>query len=279
MKKKFKILSTLIALILTAALITGLVSCKSSDKDVLKLATNAAFAPFEYLKKGSDEIVGIDIAIANALAKEMGYSKGIKIENMEFDAIFSTLKKSTDVQMAMAGISVTEERKKTFDFSTPYYDSSIVVIVNKSNTAFDNAKTADDVKNALKKVGVKNLSYPLGQTAGFFIGDSVEDGGLGLQVANAVVFENVPLAAKSLEKKTDQVLITDMATAKATVEATDTLKYINIGLREEKYAIMVKKGNTKMLNKINSALEKLIANGSLKKLIEKELADLSTNLK
>ncbi len=119
----------------------------------LKLATSAEYPPFEYLQ--NNKIVGYDIACAAAFCKEYGYA--LKIFDMNFDAILSALV-SKACDFAIAGISVTEERSKSVNFSIPTYDGGVVVIVQKNlekNTPKTKYVSEDEVKTPGKKRGVQ----------------------------------------------------------------------------------------------------------------------------
>lgn len=96
------------------------------SEKVLKMGTNAEFKPFEYLD--GKEIVGFDISVANEIAKDYGYK--LQVENMNFDSIITALS-AGQVDFAIAGLSVTEERQKNVDFSENYYGASQVIIVKK----------------------------------------------------------------------------------------------------------------------------------------------------
>lgn len=97
----------------------------SAFTDTIVMGTNAAFEPFEY-KETSDEIVGYDVVLAQQIAKDLGMK--LKIEDMEFDSLPMALS-SGKVDFVAAGMSVTEEKKQTLDFSDPYFNASQVIIV------------------------------------------------------------------------------------------------------------------------------------------------------
>jgi len=98
----------------------------STGTEIVKLGTNAAFPPFEYVE-GAD-IVGFDITMGQKIAAD--YGKKLEVVNMEFDSLIPALS-SGAIDFIAAGMSVTEERKKNVDFSDPYYASKQVVIVRK----------------------------------------------------------------------------------------------------------------------------------------------------
>ncbi len=130
----------------------GIVPVESAVYDEAKkdtqlvIATNAAFAPFEY--KEGDKFAGIDIAIAKVIAETLGME--LVIKDMEFDSVVESVGKN-GVDVAMAGLTVNETRKQLVDFTDSYYNAAQVLIVPADNTAFDACKTADDVLKVLEK--------------------------------------------------------------------------------------------------------------------------------
>lgn len=111
-----------------------------SSKDQLVVATNAAFEPFEYTK--GDQYYGIDMEIAKLLADELG--KELVIQNMDFDAVcLSVSQQKCDI--AMAGLTINEERQEYVTFTDSYYQASQRLIVPSADTTFDECKTADEV--------------------------------------------------------------------------------------------------------------------------------------
>ena len=110
-----------------------------ADKQLV-VATNAAFAPFEY--KDGDKFAGIDMEIAAYIAEKLGME--LVIMDMEFDAVVSSVGKN-GVDVAMAGLTVNETRKEFVNFTASYYNAAQMLIVPASNTDFDACKTADDV--------------------------------------------------------------------------------------------------------------------------------------
>ena len=114
-----------------------------ADKQLV-VATNAAFAPFEY--KEGDKYAGIDMEIAYYIAQALGME--LVIMDMEFDAVVTSVGKN-GVDVAMAGLTVNETRKESVNFTESYYNASQMLVVLESNTAFDACKTADDVLAAL----------------------------------------------------------------------------------------------------------------------------------
>lgn len=116
-------------------------SFDASKKDTqLVVATNASFAPFEY--KEGNKFAGIDMEIAKYLADELGME--LVIQDMEFDSVVTSVG-NNGVDVAMAGLTVSEKRKQSVNFTTSYYNAAQVVITLAEDTSFDNCTTDADV--------------------------------------------------------------------------------------------------------------------------------------
>lgn len=148
---EMKIDGTLAKIVAAYATGVGINPITSAVKDgnkadtQLVVATNAAFAPFEY--KDGDKFAGIDMEIAAHIATKLGME--LVIEDMDFDSVVTSVGKN-GVDVAMAGLTVNETRKQSVNFSESYYNAAQVLIVAKDNTAFDACKTADDVLAVFK---------------------------------------------------------------------------------------------------------------------------------
>ena len=133
----------------------------------LVVATNAYFPPFEYYE--GDKISGVDMKIASLLAEKLG--KTLYIYDMEFDSVIISVKQG-QADIGMAGMTVNEERLKTIDFTTEYYESAQVLVVREGDTVFADCKSADDIVAKLKaqnkdfKVGTQNGTTGYMYTAG-----------------------------------------------------------------------------------------------------------------
>lgn len=185
-----------------------------SSKDQLLVATNAAFEPFEYMK--GDSYYGIDMEIADALAKKLG--KELVIQNMDFDAVcLSVGQHKSDV--AMAGLTIKEDRKEYVNFSDSYYNAGQRLIVKGDNTEFDSCKDAADVEKILKakdesvKIGVQN-----GTTAQFYC-EGDEDWGFEGLKAKTVGYKNGSLAVQDLINGNIDYVMIDFAPAECITEA------------------------------------------------------------
>ena len=149
-----------------------------SSKDQLVVATNAAFEPFEYLL--GENYYGIDLEIAKGFAEYLG--KELVIMNMDFDAVCLSVSQGK-CDIAMAGLTIKEDRKEFVDFTIPYYQASQMLIVPQDNTTFDGCKTAQEVEAILNacdkstKIGVQ-----LGTTGQYYTEGDEDWGFVGFQV-------------------------------------------------------------------------------------------------
>ena len=124
MKKQFFLMAVFIGLFSFV-----LVGCGNDEEEVLEMATSADFAPFESRNEEGD-IVGFDIDLANYIADELGYE--LEIKDMKFDGLVGALQNDR-VDMVLAGMSATEDRKGNVDFSTPYNHSGEMFLTLKDS--------------------------------------------------------------------------------------------------------------------------------------------------
>ena len=213
----------------------------------LVMATNAEFPPYEF--HDGDKIVGIDAEIAQAIADELGME--LEIEDIAFDSIIPEIV-SGKADMALAGMTVTEDRKASVDFSDTYATASQMIIVKEDSEIAG----PDDLKGVT--VGVQ-----LGTTGDIYVSDLEADGTTVERYYKG--FEAVQALSQG---KIDAVVI-DGEPAKTFVSETEGLKILDEAFTVEEYAIAVKKGNTELLDKVNGALETLKDNGTLDEIVAK----------
>ena len=191
------------------------------SKDQLVVATNAAFAPFEYTEDGGKTFLGIDMEIAALLAKELG--KELVIMDMDFDAVcLNVQQKKCDI--AMAGLTITEKRQELVNFSDSYYDASQQIVVLASSTEFDACKTAADVEAILNG---KDASCKIGTqrgTTGQFYVEGDEDWGFTGFAATCVGYKNGSLAVQDLINGGVNYVIIDSAPADCITESINAVQ-------------------------------------------------------
>ena len=215
-----------------------------SSEDVLIMATNAEFPPYEYYQ--GQDIVGIDVEIARAVAESMG--KELKVEDMAFDSIIPALL-SGKADIGAAGMTITEERKESVDFTDTYVTASQAIIVKADNT--DITSSAD--------VEGKVIGVQLGTTGDLFASDvteTVERYNKGFEAVQALA-----------QGKIDAVMIDDQV-AKALAADNADVKVLDEPFTTEEYAIAVKKGNTELVDSINAALTELKQSGQLQEIVD-----------
>ena len=188
------------------------------SKDQLIVATNAAFAPFEYME--GDSYYGIDMEIAALLAEELG--KELVINNMKFESVcLSVGQHKCDI--AMAGLTVKEDRKEHVNFSNTYYQASQKLIVKGDDTTFDACEDAASVEEILKgldkatKIGVQN-----GTTGNFYVKGDADWGFDGFAV-ECVGYKNGALAVQDLVNGNINYVVIDAAPAICIAEAINAV--------------------------------------------------------
>ena len=216
--------------LLMGALVLSL-SVSAMAKDKIFVGTNAEFPPFEYLEKG--EVTGFDIELMNEMGKVLDAE--VKVQDMAFDGLLPALQMKK-VDVVIAGMTATEERKKTVAFTQPYYTASQVIIVKEGDNSI---KSFDDLKG--KRVGVM-----LG-----FTGDTVvsEIEGVKVERFNAAYAGIMALKAD----KVDAVVL-DSEPAKNYVKQNAGLKIAEADAAQEEYAIALRKNDKELLEKIEKAL-------------------------
>lgn len=219
----------------------------------LIMATNAAFPPYEYVSGG--KIVGIDAEIAGAIAKKLGLE--LQIDDMEFDSITEAVK-GGKADIGLAGMTVTEERQEEVDFTVSYATGVQVVIV----AADSKITSVDDLfaEDASFTIGVQRNT-----TGDIYTTDDIEKKGLG-------TIERYSKGADAVQAlKTGKVdcVVIDNEPAKAFVDAVDGLKILETEYITENYAAAMNKENKELYEAVNKALQELIADGTVQKIIDK----------
>lgn len=222
----------------------------TTDDGVIVMATNAYFKPYEYYE--GDKIIGIDAEIAEAIAEKLG--KKLEISDMAFDSIITSVNEGA-VDFGMAGMTVTEKRLESVDFTSSYANGIQSVIVKEDSPI----TTVDDLfaEGSTYKAGVQ-----LGTT-----GDSYASGDLGAD--RVVQYANANEAVLALAGGSVDCVIIDNEPAKALVAENEGLKILETSYADEDYAICVKKGNTELLEALNKAIDELTADGTIDKIVAK----------
>lgn len=224
-------------------------SASAKNDDKIYVGTEAGFAPYEYMS--GDQVVGVDMDIAQAIADALG--KELVIKNMDFDGALNAVQLG-QVDFVAAGVSVDEERQKVMDFSHNYVDSSDVVIVNANA---DTVKTNEDIAD--KIVGVQQ-----GNIADIWMTNNYPDA----QVKRYTKFVQ---AAEDLKNNKIDAIVMDLYPAQELVATNPELKILDEEnpVFVDQYAIAVKKGNQELLDQINEVIDQLIADGKIEEFTAK----------
>ena len=213
----------------------------------LVMATNATFPPYEYVEGGEYE--GIDVEIAGKIAEKLG--RELEIQDVEFDSIIGGVQ-SGKYDMGMAGMTVTEERKQSVNF-TDSYASGIQSIIVPEGSAI---ATVDDLSSDTR-IGVQQ-----GTTGDIYATDDYGDSAV-------TAYKNGADAVQALLTDKIDCVIIDNEPAKSFVEANDGLTILDTSYAEEDYAICISKDNEDLLTEINDALSELKADGTIDEIIGK----------
>jgi len=249
MKKVFMLLMAMVMVVMMAGCGGGEKKAAQAPK-VLKVGTEPTFAPFEFQKEGSKEFDGFDMDLIRAIGKQLNMK--VEILNMGFDALIPAIN-AGNIDLAIAGMSITPDRQKAVDMSDPYYVSGLVVVVGKDNAA---VKSVNDLGN-------KGIAVQIG-TTGAERAAKVP----GAKVKNFNTNAEVFLELKN--KGVDAVII-DKPVAEyflATGGGKDFAKIVGDTMEAESYGISLKK-NSPLTKEINKALLDLKKNGEYDKLYAK----------
>ena len=215
------------------------VVCGCGEKDnSLKMITEATFPPYEFLR--GQEIAGIDVEICRAVAKKL--NRPFKAETVDFDSVIPAVI-SGKADLAAAGITVTEDRKKNVDFSIPYVKTGIVVIYKKSNPF----KDKDQLKG--KKIGVQG-----GTTSETFVLEQLKQ--------EPERSKSPAEAVAALKSGRVEFVIADIDPAKNCVKGEADLALSDF-ITSEEYAVAIRKGQPELLKVIDETITELKASGQL----------------
>ncbi|MBI0579265.1 transporter substrate-binding domain-containing protein [Neobacillus cucumis] len=228
---------------------------KADSGKVYKVGVDTTYPPFEY--KDGNDYKGIDIDLINAIAKNQGFK--IELNPMDFGGIIPAMQ-ANQLDVAIAGMSITDERKKVVDFSTPYFDAGLTVVVKKDNSTI---KSVNDLKG--KTVAVKK-----GTTGAKYAQDNASK--LGIKV---VQFNDSPAMFQEVSNGNADALIEDYPVISYAIAQKDLgLKIVGDRLNGDQYGIAVLKGQNKdLIEKINKGLAELKKDGTYDKIVKSYLGE------
>ena len=229
----------------SAAAANKLETIQSNGK--LVIALEGAWQPWSFHDE-SDTLVGYDVEVSRAIAEKLGLE--LQIDDMDFDAALLSVQQGK-ADIAMAGITVTDERMAVMSFSDSYATGIQSVIVPEGS----DIASVDDL--AGKKIGTQR-----GTTGYLYCSDDFGEDAV-------VAYDNGLTAVQALNNGQVDAVVIDNEPAKAYVESNPGLKILDTSYAEEDYAIGMAKGNTALLEAVNAALEELKADGTLQAIVDK----------
>ena len=238
-----------------------LVSCNNDKKETLVVATNAEFAPFEYVENG--EIKGFDMDLIRTYGEYANVT--IEIKDMDFDGALTAVSEGK-ADIAMAGITVNETRKKTMSFSNSYYSADQVVIV-KSNSKYASLNNEEELLNELSN-SKASIGCQMGTTGQYYIEGSSDWDFDEIKNTTCIPYNNGALAVQALaDGKLDAVII-DSAPAKLYAKAIEGVQVVSdVILTSEEYAIAVGLNNNELIDSLNDFIEYAKDNGIMDEVI------------
>lgn len=270
MKKFFGMLTVLFALATLGACGSSNTTAQGQEKDqlaaikksgVLKVATSADYAPFEFhtMVDGKDKIVGSDIDLAKAIAKELGVKA--EVSDMNFNTVLASLKEGK-ADLTISAISATDERKQQFDFTDNYYNPPQVVIINKKNKEI--YRNANDLKD--KNVGAQkgSIQEELVKTQ--------------LKGAKLVTIDKVPNMIVEVNQGSLAATVVEKTIAESYIAQNPDLMIADISLEpapDEAFAIALPKESSQLQKELNQIIKKLNDEGKIEEFIQQnnELAE------
>ena len=218
------------------------------DDGSLRRVTEATFPPYEFLR--GREVVGVDVEVCRAVAERLG--KPLRVVNVDFDAVIASVI-SGKADLAAAGLTVTEDRKRSVDFSEPYLTTGIVVIYRKDNPVLSGAACKG------RRVGVQG-----GTTSDEYVVNELHE--------EPERFRSDAEAVVALKGGRCDVVICDQILARNCIRGMPELALSDL-ITTESYAIAVRKGRPDLLAAVNETLQKLKADGRLDRWLEEYVAE------
>lgn len=268
MKKGMKV-------VLVGVILLGLTACSSKNETdkleaiktegVIKVATSPDYAPFGFHTtiEGKDKIVGADIDMMEAIAEKMG----VKVDwiDMSFNAVLAAAKEGK-ADVAVSAISVTTEREESFDFTTDYYTSPQVIVINKQKA---------DQFTSIEQFANKQVGAQKGTIQENIVKEQLKE-------AKLVSIEKLPSIFLEVKNGSLDGLVVEKTVADAYVKQNPELMIASIQLKsmkEDALCIAVPKGNETLVKELNKQIKGMKEAGIIDKMVEEnnQLAQKSKN--
>ncbi|MDD4564368.1 MAG: basic amino acid ABC transporter substrate-binding protein [Eubacteriales bacterium] len=253
----------LIAILLIIAMTFAFAACGNANDDqkgtsdaptIYKVAMEPTFPPFDTIDEETQELAGFDVDLMNAIAADQGFE--LEWINMGFDGLIAALQ-AGNIDIIASGMNASKERREKVDFSTTYYDSALVVAVKEGNIAI---KSIDDLTPDMK------AGAQIGTTGAELATELFDEGKIG----EAKIYNGLDVAVMDLQNGTIDALINDLPVTKDYMAAKPgTIEIVGEALNAESYGFAVKKGNTELLEKINTGMQNIIDDGTFDEIYTK----------
>lgn len=249
-----KILSLVAATMLTVVSLAGCGGTKNTDYII---ATDTSFPPFVIADEaGGNNMTGIDMDILAAVAEDQGFT--YELQPLGFDAALTALE-TEQCDGVIAGASITEARKEIFDFSTPYYDSGVVMAIKADN---EEIKSYADLKG--KVIAAKR------GTEGADFAASIKDE---YGIADITLFDDSPMMYEDVKSGNSVACFEDYPVMGYGITTGNGLKMVTDMEQGSSYGFAVLKGkNAELLKKFNAGFENIKANGKYDEILDKYIS-------
>lgn len=251
MSKLRRVLPAVAALSATGLILTGCESASESESqaegngDTISVCANSPYPPFEFERDG--EVVGFDMALADEIAKDLGKEK--KFIQANFETLESGAALDTDqCEMVISGMGITDAREESMDFSDPYFNDEIALLTTK-DSGIDGFDTLGDASVGAQQA-TSGESYAQEQ------GASIQQ------------FEDVELMFQSLETGGVEAVSGNISTLGVRADENEDLEIVETVDTGENLGVAVKKGNTELLDSINSTLDRIEEDGTMDEMRE-----------
>ena len=221
-----------------------------SASKTLRVGTNADFAPFEFQSADGKEYEGFDMDLARAVAEEMGMTADI--QNINFDGLIPALV-SKNIDIAISGMTINDERKKNVLFSEPYYQSGLTIVVKKDNK---------DI-NGFKDLSGKTVAVQIGTTSAKEVKKNPD---IQVKELNSSADTFLELKAGGVQAVVNDRPVNDYYIAKS---GEQDVRVVNELLTSEDYGIAMAKDNQELQKKVDAALKKLKESGKYDEIYKK----------
>lgn len=250
--KKGKLLIGLVSALAIAGtlLMAGCGSSKQDDTKVLRVGTDASYAPFGFKDEKSGNIAGFDVDIIQAIAKEEGLT--VDVQNLNFDGLLPALQ-SDNLDVAISDMTISDDRKQSVDFSDPYYVAGSGLVVNKNNTSIQS---------------FQDLS---GKVIGVSVGSTGAEVAAKIDAQQVRTYNTIADAFLELQNGGVDVVINDTPVNEyfVSTKGKEYAKTVGEDYEPQPLGIAVKKGNTDLLNKLNDGLKKIKQSGEYNRIYKK----------